>query len=288
METESKGYDLTIEVNGFELSYDDVGKGEIPFIFLHGFPFSKKMWREQLEFLKSTNRAIACDIRGFGESTDEETSLSIDMFAEDLIKFMAKLEIERAILCGLSMGGFIALNAMKRFPDRFEALILCDTNCIADTEEIKQKRYNIIDEIAVAGVAAFNEGFIKSVFHPNSLTNKSEIVNDLRNVVFSNSRNIITMGLCALAERTETCSTLMEITIPTLIICGSDDQVTPLSQSEFLHDKIVGSELRIVDNAGHVSNLEQPDVFNQYILNFLTLTRGVDLEDILQDEDMEK
>jgi len=286
MELESKGYDLTIEVNDFDLSYDDVGKGEIPFIFLHGFPFNKNMWRNQLEFLKSTNRAIACDIRGFGESRDEETSLSIDMFAEDLIKFMGKMDIKKAILCGLSMGGFIALNAMKRFPDRFEALILCDTNCLADTEESKQKRYNIIDEIAVSGVADFNESFIKSVFHPNTFNYKKEIVDNLRSVVFSNSRNIITMGLSALAERTETCSFLNKISIPTLIICGREDEVTPLAQSEFMHDNIDHSELGILDNAGHVSNLEKPHEFNQLILSFLTNLRGVDLEDIMQDKSM--
>lgn len=278
METENKGYNLTIPVNNFHLSYDDVGEGSISIIFLHGYPFDKTMWQPQLDFLKSSYRLISCDIRGFGKSTDEQTHLSIDLFGEDLIAFMDKLSIDKTIVCGLSMGGFIALNALQRFPDRFEALILCDTQCIADTIEVKEKRYKIINEIEVDGVANFNEGFIKSVFHRDSITNKKELVGQLRSVVFSNSKHIISQGLVALAERLETCSTLKEITIPTLIICGREDEVTPLVQSEFMNATIKGSILQVIDNAGHVSNLEQPYEFNKYLLDFLTVLRGVEVE----------
>ncbi|MBL7882662.1 MAG: alpha/beta fold hydrolase, partial [Bacteroidia bacterium] len=230
----------------------------------------KTMWQEQLDFLNSSNRVIACDIRGFGKSTDEKSHLSIGLFSDDLIVFMDKLNIDKAIICGLSMGGFIALNALKRFPNRFEALILCDTQCIADTAEVKEKRYKIIDDINVNGVTNFNDGFIKSVFHKDSLSNKKDLVENLRSVVFANSQHVITMGLTALAERSETCSTLHEITIPTLIICGREDEVTPLVQSEFMNERIKGSILRVIDSAGHVSNLEQPYEFNKQLFDFLT------------------
>ena len=270
MDTTRKGYDLTITVNNFKISYDDVGEGKIPIIFLHGYPFDKTMWRLQLDYLKSFCRAIAFDIRGFGKSTDEETDLSIDLFAHDLIQFMDKLKIDKAIVCGLSMGGYIALNAQKRLSTRFEALILCDTQCIADTAEAKHKRYKTIEEIAVDGVTNFNEGFIKRVFHKDSLTNKKELVAQLRNVVFSNSQHIISQGLLALAERSETCSSLSEIGIPTLIICGRQDEVTPLTQSEFMSNSIKGSILHVIDNAGHVSNLEQPHEFNKHLYDFLS------------------
>jgi 3-oxoadipate enol-lactonase len=270
METLTKGYKLTLPLNDFQLSYDDVGEGNTPIICLHGFPFDKTMWQGQLDFLKSSNRIIACDIRGFGKSTDEKSHLSIDLFSEDLIAFMDKLNIDKAIVCGLSMGGFIALNALKRFPNRFMALILCDTQCIADTVKVKEKRYKIIDDIDVNGVTDFNEGFIKSVFHKDSLSDKKDLVEKLRAVVFANSQHIITGGLTALAERSETCSTLKDINIPTLIICGREDEVTPLVQSESMNSTIRGSMLRVIDDAGHVSNLEQPDEFNKHLLNFLT------------------
>lgn len=270
METLTKGCDLTISVNNFNLSYDDVGEGDVPIIFLHGYPFDKTMWQLQLDFLKSSYRLISCDIRGFGKSTDEKSSLSIDMFGEDLIAFMDKLNIDKAIICGLSMGGFIALNALDKFPNRFKALILCDTQCIADTAEAKEKRYKIIDEIEIDGAKNFNNVFIKSVFHKDSITNKKELVERLSSVVFSNSKHIIMQGLVALAERSETCSTLKNIVIPTLIICGREDEVTPLAQSEFMNETIKGSTLMVIDNAGHVSNLEHPDEFNKYLLDFLT------------------
>lgn len=277
MGTETKGYNLTINVNNFNLSYDDIGDGSIPIIFLHGYPFDKTMWRGQLDFLKSSYRAIACDIRGFGKSTDEESPLSIDLFADDLIQFMDKLNIDKAIICGLSMGGYIALNLIKRFPSHFEALILCDTQCIADTTEGKEKRYEIIEEIEAYGVTNFNEGFINKVFHKDSITNKKELVDQLRSVVFSNSKNSITKGFAALAEHSETCSILGDISIPTLIICGREDQVTPLAQSEYMNKHIKKSILHVIENAGHVSNLEQPKEFNKYLSEFLTDLSGFDV-----------
>lgn len=279
MQNTTKGYHLTIPVNQFSLSYDDLGEGDVPVIFLHGFPFDKTMWQGQLEFLKTDYRVIACDIRGFGKSADEVTSLRIDLFSEDLIAFMNTLHIEKAIICGLSMGGFIALNAIQRFPDRFEALILCDTQCIADTAEAKAKRYAIIGDIAENGVTDFNEGFIKKVFHPDSISHKKELVESLRKVVFANSPHIISMGLTALAERAETCSALSGITVPTLIICGREDAVTPLAQSESMHAAIEGSVLQVIDDAGHVSNLEQPQLFNKCLLDFLPALCGGDAKE---------
>lgn len=269
MKSNNNYENLSVEVNNSVLYYNDVGEGDVPILFLHGFPFDKSMWNEQLDSLKSLHRVIAVDIRGFGQSKDENTDLTIDLFAEDVIAMMDKLAIKKAIICGLSMGGFIALNAIKRFPERFEALLLCDTNCIADTADAKEKRYKAIEQIRSEGTDEFNEKFIKNVFHPDSLINKREVVNDLRSTVFANSERIITAGLVALAERFETCSSLKAVKVPTLIICGREDNVTPLSQSQFMHDHIDGAVLKIIETAGHVSNLEQPETFNKHLLDFL-------------------
>src|SRR5690606_35502509 len=168
-------------------------------------------------------------------STDETSDMSMDLFSDDLIAFMDTLHIDKSVIVGLSMGGYVVLNAYKRFPDRFEALVLCDTQCIADSPEAKEKRYKTISDIEAHGVADFNEGFIKNVFHKDSLTNKKEVVEELREVVFDNSETIIKKGLVALAERSKTCSTLNDIRVPVLIVCGKEDKVTPLVQSEFMH-----------------------------------------------------
>lgn len=269
MELNNSFTDLLVEVNNFNLSYYDEGESAVPIILLHGFPFDKSMWKGQIDSLKSSNRVIACDIRGFGQSSEGNTNLSIKLFAEDLISFMDKLNIEKAVICGLSMGGFIALNAISRFPERFDALILCDTQCIADSSEAKEKRYQTIEEITNNGAEAFNEKFIKSVFHPESLINKMELVENIRRIVYANSNKIIIEGLKALAERTETCSTLNTINVPTLIICGKEDEVTPLEQSKFMHENIKVSFLKIIDKAGHLSNLEHQREFNKYLHDFL-------------------
>lgn len=269
MSTDSVFQNLVIEVNNCTLSYIDAGSGEIPLLFLHGFPFSKLMWIKQLENLKITNRVIALDIRGFGESTDETTPLSIDLFATDLLAFMDKLKISKANVCGLSMGGYVVLEAFKKAPERFSSLILCDTQCSADTAAVKENRQKTIDQIELHGAADFNEKFITNVFHPNTLNSKIDVVTSLRAAVFANSKHIITAGLNALANRTETCSILNTIMVPTLIICGLNDEVIPLSQSEFLHKNIQNSVLKIINTAGHVSNLEQPEEFNNFMADFL-------------------
>jgi len=269
METDTQGYNLTIPLHDIQLSYNDVGLGSLPIIFLHGFPFDKTMWDAQMEFLKSSFRVIAFDIRGFGQSTDETSSLSMDLFVDDLIQLMDKLSLGKVIICGLSMGGYIALHAIKRFPERFGALILADTQCIADNAEAKEKRFKAIEKIEADGVFDFNDGFIKKVFHKDSFEHKKELVEDIRNVIFSNSEHVMKQGLIAIAERSETCSILDTINVPTLIVCGREDEVTPLVQSEMMFASIKGSVLSVIDHAGHVSNLEQPDAFNKHLLDFL-------------------
>ncbi|WP_026969198.1 alpha/beta fold hydrolase [Algoriphagus terrigena] len=283
MKTVTQGRDLSIPINYFNLSYDDLGEGDLPIIFLHGFPFDKSMWQEQLEALAPSYRVIACDIRGFGKSRDEVTSFSIDLFSIDLARFMNALGIKKAIICGLSMGGYIALNFQKKYPELVEALILCDTQCISDPKDVKEGRLLEINDIEENGPAKFNEKFIRKVFYEDSLTQKKEVVEELKKVVDANSTHIIAEGLRALSARTETCSSLSDIPVPTLIICGREDQVTPLAQSEFMHRATENSYFRVIDKAGHVSNLEQPEIFNQHLKDFLAKVTDMEEENRVQE-----
>ena len=275
MKTESRGRDLSVPINYFNLSYDDLGEGDVPVIFLHGFPFDKSMWNGQLEALSQSHRVIACDIRGFGKSRDEVSSFSIDLFSIDLARFMCALGIKKAVICGLSMGGYIALNFQKKYPEFVEALILCDTQCISDSKEVNEGRLLQIHDIEENGPEAFNEKFVKKVFCEESLTEKKELVEELTKVVNSNSPHIIAEGLRALSSRSDTCTSLSEIDVPILIICGREDQVTPLQQSENMHHAADQSTLRVIEKAGHVSNLEQPEVFNQHLKDFLAKITNV-------------
>jgi 3-oxoadipate enol-lactonase len=263
------GYNIDIKANNITFCYDDVGEGNLPVIFIHGFPFDKSMWQLQLDYLKLFHRVIAYDIRDFGKSTKDESEASIDLFAVDLLLFMDALQIDKAIVCGLSMGGYIALKAVSKYPKRFVGLVLCDTQCIADSAEQKEKRYKTIKQIKEEGLTDFAASFIKNLFAEDSFNNKRELIEKIKEQILYNSQHSIIEGLIALAERRESCSELSSISIPTLIICGKEDKLTPVTQSEFMHQYIKNSEMIIIHWAGHLSNMEQPDEFNKYLKGFL-------------------
>jgi len=260
--------ELSVKVNDITISYEEAGKG-FPLIFIHGFPFSKDTWQPQVEFLKKHYRVIAYDIRGFGNSTMGNEIISMDLFATDLVRFMDALQINKAIVCGLSMGGYILMNAVSRFPERFEAIILSDTQCIADSEETKEKRYKTIAQIEAQGLEEFAEGYVKNIFSADSIINRKEIVEQVKQLILTTSPKTITATLKALAERRESCNLLKQVTVPALILCGKDDTVTPLSQSELMFNTIKDSKLKTIENASHMSNLEQAEIFNEHIHNFL-------------------
>ena len=263
--------DLFIELDTITLSYNDFGKGEVPVIFIHGFPFNKNMWQPQMEVLKETHRVIALDLRGFGNSLSNKEDLSITLFADDLILFMDALKIRKAVICGLSMGGYIVLNAVKRYQERFSAIVLSDTQCIADNDEAKKKRLSTIEEINQNGLENFATGFVKNIFSEYSLLNKPDLVKAILNTILSTSPTTIMGTLRALAERSETCSTLNSINIPALILCGREDKITPLGQSEMMNKAIKNSAFHIINNAGHMSNLENNTDYNLYLKEFLEI-----------------
>ncbi len=261
--------DLFINIKGVEICYDDFGHSETAVIFIHGFPFDKSTWDGQINLLRKTYRVLAYDIRGFGKSDPGEEKFSIDLFADDLIAFMDILGIEKAIVCGLSMGGYILLNALSRYPNRFNAAILCDTQCVADTSEGKEKRMKTIAQIDAGGIRDFTEGFLKAIFHKDFIQTKSELVNKVRSTILATRTSSIIHTLIALAERKETCLSLDRVKVPTLILCGEHDVVTKPEQSESLNKNIKNSVLHLIPDAGHMSNLEQADIFNQHIQHFI-------------------
>lgn len=267
METFTK--ELSVKINNISISYEDAGSGKIPLIFIHGFPFDKSTWQPQIDALKNTNRVIAYDIRGFGNSTTDNEIASMDLFANDLVSFMDALEINKAIVCGFSMGGYILMNAIGRFPERFEAIILSDTQCVADSNEASENRYKTIKQIEENGLDEFAENFIKNVFSKKTLDNKKELVDEIKSLILATPVQSITSALHAMAQRRESCSILKNLSIPALIVCGSDDKLTPAEQSEFMHKAIAGSQIYIIKDAGHLSNLEQPEEFTAHIHNFL-------------------
>jgi len=262
---------VTTIINNLSVSYSDEGPVEAPVvIFIHGFPLNKSMWDSQLEALKEEYRVIAYDVRGHGDSDAGYEDFSIDLFANDLISFMDNLKIRKATLCGLSMGGYIALNAIGNYQERFNALILSDTQCIADTPEVRENRLLAIENIRKNGLDDFAHESIKNLFAPVSLLSKETEIDSVREMIVNTSKKSIYNSLHALATRKETFSKLSDIKIPVLILVGSEDKITPPEMAELMHKKINGSQLNIIEHAGHLSNMENPFEFNYQIRKFIS------------------
>jgi len=265
------GSNIKIAVNDLMISYNDEGKiGDPVIIFIHGFPFNKSMWNKQAEALKENYRVFAYDVRGHGNSDIGTEDFSIDLFANDLIGFMDAIKIDKAMLCGLSMGGYIALNAIENYPDRFDAVILSDTTCTADTPEAKEKRIKTIESIKRNGVEKFAEESIKNLFAPESFSTKKLEIAAVREMIVNTSEESLCKTLRAFYERKETCSKLHDIKVPVLIMVGIEDKITPPAAAQFMNEKIKESLLSIVEHAGHLSNIENPSEFNNQLEEFVS------------------
>lgn len=265
------GLKLTLDVNNITVGYTDEGSANDPaIIFIHGFPFNRFMWNHQVEALKDNFRVISYDVRGHGESLIGNDELTIDLFVTDLIALMDQLKVEAAVLCGLSMGGYIALRAMEQHPARFLGLALSDTQCAADTPEAKENRMKAIEGIKQTGVERYADASIINLFASSSFKSRQEEVVTIRSVIEKTSTDTLCNTLMALANRKETCSSLTEITVPVLILVGKEDKITPIASAELMQQKIKGSIIRVIEHAAHLSNLENPSDFNSQLTQFLS------------------
>ncbi len=242
---------------------------ELTVVFIHGFPFSKEMWRPQLKALPANVEGIAYDIRGFGGSAAGHTFYSIDLFAKDLWKLVRELGLGKVVLCGISMGGYIALRAAELQGGDIAGLILADTNASADTEAAKLKRFESIEQIQAGGKERFAEGFLKNVFSEESFATMPDAVALIRKIILSTSDSTLCSAQLALASRTSTIEFLPQILSPVLILRGQRDTLMSQQHVLDLRENIPNSEFAEIREAAHLSNLENPRAFNLHLKNFL-------------------
>jgi len=245
------------------------GADGITVVFIHGFPFGKEMWRPQLEALPLDMNGIAYDIRGFGESEAGHGFFSIDLFADDLFNLIEEFRLEKVVLCGISMGGYIALRAAERFPDRFSGLILCDTNAAADTNESKLKRFSAIQKLQSGGREEFTETFLKQVLSVKTREEKPDIVLSIKKMINALPVNTLCAAQLAMASRTDTSGILSDIAVPVLIILGKDDPLITAAQAEYFLSEIRKSTFSEISESAHLPNLENPVAFNKVMKEFL-------------------
>lgn len=255
---------VRVEAGGAELAIDVRGEGP-PVLFVHGFPFDRTMWRHQLAALGRCKR-IAPDCRGVGGSTAPADGYSMARYADDLVAILDALGIRQAALCGLSMGGYVVFELLRRHPERVKALVLVDTRPDADAPEAKRGR----DELAAVAEREGPQGIIERLL-PKLLARQtqSEVTDQVREMARRWSLPGLTGALRALRDRPDSTDTLRQVRVPTLVLVGSEDQIAPPDIGRAMAALVPGAAFHVVPGAGHVAPLEQPLATSRVLADFL-------------------
>ncbi len=242
-------------------------ENNIPVVFVHGFTFNNNMWNYQVEFLKKDFYCITYDIRGLGKSDVRDGQYTMEMFVDDLFEIIKELKLNKPILAGLSMGGYLSFRAVEKNPELFRGLIFLDTRADADTNQAKLKRAAGIKQINEEGLDKFIDGFL-----PNCFSDEFKKTNEYQTYLQS-SKKLNPLGvkgcLLAMQGRTSTAEFLSQIKVPVLVICGEKDVLSPVEEMKKMQEKIPNSEFCIVPAAGHMTPVEKPDFVNKTIARFL-------------------
>lgn len=260
-------------INGLSVFLEGNSKDQ-SIIFLHGFPYDHTMWKTQIDELSEIYFCVTYDIRGLGESPVGDGQYTMESFVDDLEAVVDQLKLDKPVLCGLSMGGYISFRALERMEEKFSAVILCDTRSESDNNEGKLKRAAAIKRINTEGLAPFAKDFITNCFGDSYKQNHIDEFG--KQIAKSSLFNPIGVKGCLLAMlgRNDTTEYLNKIKIPVLVICGEFDALTSPEVMKPLAEKINGAEFVIIKNSGHMSPIENPQEVTEAIEIFL---RKVDI-----------
>lgn len=252
---------------GLRLAYDDQGSGP-PLVFLHAFPLNRTMWAPQIAVLSRHFRTIAIDFRGHGESDAPLWNFSLEQYANDVSALLDHLSLPQAVLVGLSMGGYVCLAFARKHADRLKALVLADTRAQADTQEGRIGRFHLAQTALKEGSPAVADTMLPKLLGATSRQANQELLDYVRNMIVSTPVSGVITDLMAMADRPDSVQHLSVLSCPTLIVVGQEDNTTPLSDAQLMADRISGARLAIIPSAGHLSNLEQPQVFCDLLQGF--------------------
>lgn len=253
-------------ING--LAVNDYGGSGDTLIFVHAFPLTSRMWDKQVAHFIEKYRVITYDIRGLGNSSENENYFfTMESYCDDLFTIMDKLDIDKAHVCGLSMGGYILLRCYEKSPERFLSLSLANTRAERDDNAGLINRSNLIQSILDTGLEKLASDFPSKLLSDKTESDIRELISDT--IISQNPKGVIG-SIIALATRTDSLELLKSISVPTLIIVGEEDKLTPLEFSTQMHREISDSRLVVLTEAGHLTAMEQPEKFNAALENFLT------------------
>ena len=257
----------SINIGGAELQYQDKGSGPVV-LFLHGFPLSLAMWDEQ-EALASRYRVVRFDARGFGQSAVGDSLLTMDRIADDAAVLIEKLRLGPVVLVGCSMGGYAAFSFVRKHAALLRGLVLVDTRAGADTQDARLGRKTLAARVSREGARVAMEAFLPKTVGDTTKKTRADVVAKLKDVMMATAPQGIVNALHGLAARADSTPTLREIKVPTLVICGEEDVITPPAEAKKLKDGIKGAELVVIPKSGHLPSMETPDVFNALLRSFL-------------------
>jgi pimeloyl-ACP methyl ester carboxylesterase len=260
-----------LRINDISVSYftNSVPAPNITLVFIHGFPFNKNVWLPQFEEIPEGVKVVAMDVRGHGRTTSGHGFFNMDVFADDLIAFIEKMDLGKVVVCGCSMGGYIALRAYEKKPTLFSGLILSDTHSFADDNAIKTNRFDTIQAVLTHGKRVFSIGFVAKIFSEKTISEKPEVVELVKSTIRRNSERDICATLLALASRTDTGSSLKDIQVPVLIIRGEEDKLISFDKVNYMLEEIPDVRYIEIADCGHLPNLENSNRFNGEMKNFL-------------------
>lgn len=241
-------------------------------LLLHAFPLSSGMWAPQLSMLEKQGvPALAPDVFGV-EGSPERNAWTFRDYIEELGMLLSSLDIGTATVVGLSMGGYQAFELWRMFPEKVASLVLCDTKAEQDNENALASRRDFITAVTAEGPEEAVERMLPNVFASETYTSRTEVVETFKQIVSKQSGKVIAAAMQAIASRPDSVDTLATIHCPLTFITGREDKLTPPPLAESMQRHVPGSLLHLIPEAGHLSNMEQPEVFNRYLLEHLKKT----------------
>lgn len=255
----------TYHVNGVRLACEVQGDGR-PILYVHGFPLSGRMWHPILPLMSDAGKLIVPDLRGFGASEATADAEMAD-YADDLAALLAALGEKRpAVVVGLSMGGYIAFEFHRRHRGSVAALVLADTRAEGDTAESAKARLESAEKVLMEGSRIIGDAMVEKLFAPAAAARTKE---EWRTIMAEASPIGVAAALRAMSRRTDFRPLLADIRVPTLIVVGAADSITPVDGSRRMHEAIPGSRLEIIPDAGHMTPVEQPQAFARAVREFI-------------------
>lgn len=251
------------------VAYTDDGEGP-PAVLLHAFPLNGSMWRPQVAALGDRWRLVCPDLPGFGRSTQTPAQPDVSYYAERIRDLIDRLGLETVVLGGLSMGGYVAFECLRRFPERVSALILANTRADPDAEEARQSRYEAARRVSEEGVGVLAEMQMERLLGATTRERRPEVVERVRAMILESTPNGVVAALGAMRDRPDSTPLLREIRVPTLVLGGEEDTISTPEVMAAMAEGIPGARHETIAGAGHLSNLEAPGEFVAAVESFLS------------------